>query len=80
MSGIDHENRVKLEPNRSRLNIPDPREQKRRQEFPITQTTMDPTSDFLKQLSARSLFQKSNHRFYVRMELDDFWIEPRFLR
>src|SRR5882724_4557082 len=70
---------MKFEPDRARLNIPDPCEQEGRQQFTISKAVVDAGSDFFEQFVARSVFEETDEWLEVGVELDDSRVEPRFL-
>src|SRR4029450_6581294 len=80
MRGVYHEHRVKLKPDRPRLDIAHPREQQCREHLPIRGATLDPCGYFVEHAFLWRILEQFNQRFDLRMQPDCFRIELRLLR
>jgi len=70
---------MEFEPDRAGLDIPDSGEEKGSQQFAVSEAAMNPCRDLLEEFVARSVFEESDQRLKIGMELDDLRAEPRFL-
>ncbi len=77
MGRIDDKDRMKLEPDRPRLDVAHARQQQRREHVAIGQTLAHAHGDFLNDPIARRLLEQTNQRLYIGMKPDDFRIECR---
>jgi len=78
VSGVDHQHRVKLEPDRPRLDVTHTGQQQRRKQVAVTQAAFDFRADFLKQPFAWGVFEKANERFDLGIETNDVGIQVGF--
>ena len=77
--GVDHQDRVKLEPDRTWLDVAHAGQQQRRQQITVTQAAFQFRTDFLEQPFARCVFQETHQRLDLGVETNDVGIQVGFL-
>ena len=78
MCGIDDQHRVKLESDRTRLNVAHAGQQQGREQIAVAQAAFDSGGGFLQQTFARGVLQKTHERFNVRIESNDVRFQSGF--